>query len=411
MKRIFVFVIIFAFLIGFGCVDDKEKADSIGATPQGISDVIDSNNKFAIDMYSQVKSEPGNIFFSPYSISSAFAIVYGGGDGQTADEIKQVFYFPEDTSKLRPNFAAIYNDINFGGSDYELQTANALWVQNNYPLLETYTKTVESYYGGKANNVDFVGNTEGSRQEINSWVEQQTKNKIQNLFPAGSLNPLNRLVITNAIYFKGTWVKQFNKDYTRDAEFRVTPTQKVTVSMMQLTGENADFDYTETDNIQILQMPYEGDKLSMLILLPKDDDISLVENELSIENLNNWRKNLKQEKVYVYLPKFTFTKEYNLNNHLITMGMPSSFDAGKADFSGMTNNRDLFINKVVHKAFVDVNEEGTEAAAATGIAFTLSASSYQEHYVFRADHPFIFLIQDTNSGNILFIGRVNNPSS
>jgi serpin B len=220
---------------------------------------------------------------------------------------------------------------------------------------------------------------------------------------------MTRLVLTNAIYFKGTWIKQFEKKQTRDTDFRVNATSIVKVPMMQRTGEDAKFNYTESDNLQILEMPYEGDKLSMIVLLPKNDNLSSLESSLSLEKINDWRSKLREQRVDVFMPKFTFDTKYSMNETLANMGMPTAFTYS-ADFSGMDGTQDLYIQKVIHQAFVDVNEEGTEAAAATGVSVGLKSAMPQQTPIFRADHPFVFIIQDKENGNILFLGRVSNPS-
>ena len=393
-----------------GCVKQPAtpKVDDTGATPEGIKNVVDANNQFSLELYSNIKDkEEGNIFFSPYSISTALAMTYEGARGQTADEIQSVFHFPEDSNVRRPNFAAVYNQLNKGDAKYKLNTANALWVQQDFQLLDDYTNTVETHYGGKATNVDFVGTTEQARQTINNWVEDETNNKIKNLFPQGSLTPLSRLVLTNTIYFKGTWVEQFDKSDTRDEDFRVSSDQTVKVPMMRRTDKDAKFNYTETEDLQILEMLYEGEDLSMLVLLPKNDDIKLLEESLTLEKLSDWKNQLRKQRVNVFMPKFTFDTKYFLNENLKEMGMPLAF-LESADFSGIDGTKSLFIQIVVHQAFVDVNEEGTEAAAATGVG--IGITSVPQIKIFRADHPFIFIIQERGTGNILFLGRVVNPT-
>jgi serpin B len=384
-------------------VDDKE------ATVTGINSVVNANNQFALDLYLQLKKSTGNIFFSPYSISTALAMTYEGARGKTAQEMQSVFHFPTDEKLRRSSFAAIQNQINKSDSKYKLSIANALWAQNDYSFLSEYTNVLQQYYGGKATNVDFKNSTEESRQIINKWVEDKTNNKIKNLFPAGSLDSMTRLVLTNAIYFKGTWIKQFEKKQTRDTDFRVNATSIVKVPMMQRTGEDAKFNYTESDNLQILEMPYEGDKLSMIVLLPKNDNLSSLESSLSLGKINDWRSKLREQRVDVFMPKFTFDTKYSMNETLANMGMPTAFTYS-ADFSGMDGTQDLYIQKVIHQAFVDVNEEGTEAAAATGVSVGLKSAMPQQTPIFRADHPFVFIIQDKENGNILFLGRVSNPS-
>lgn len=381
-----------------------------------INNIVEANNQFALDYYSQLKKDDDeNIFFSPFSISSALAMTYEGARGETAEEIQSVFYFPVDDSLMRTEYAAVFDELNKGDKKYELSTANALWAQEDYQFLDEYLNRVEEYYGGKANNLDFKKDPEGSRVTINDWVEDQTNDKIKDLIPQGVINELTRLILTNAIYFKGEWVKQFNEEETKEEDFRISKNNFVRVPMMQRTDEDARFNYAENDKLQILEMPYSGEELSMLILLPKNDDLRAIENLLSTPKLSEWKKDLENQRVDVYIPKFKFETKYFMANDLKTMGMPTAFQWPGADFSGMDGKKDLYIGEVIHQAFVEVNEEGTEAAAATAVIMFegVSISMGQETPeipIFYADHPFIFLIQERASGNILFIGRVINPT-
>jgi len=382
-------------------------ANDKGATPAGINSVVSANNQFALDLYSRLKNDDGNIFFSPYSISTALAMTYEGARGKTANEMQSVFHFPTDGSLRKSSFAAIHNQLNKPDAKYKLNIANALWAQNNYKFLNDYLTTLQQYYAGKATNVDFKNSTEEARQTINKWVESKTNNKIKDLFPQGSLNDMTRLVLTNAIYFKGTWIKQFEKSQTKDDDFRVSSADTIKAPMMRRTDKNAKFNYAEDDNTQILEMPYEGDKLSMMVLLPKNDNLSSLESSLSLEKINDWRNKLREQRVDVFMPKFTFDTKYFMNETLAKMGMPTAFTYG-ADLSGMDGTQNLFIQTVIHQAFVDVNEEGTEAAAGSGVSIGIKSIAPQTT-IFRADHPFIFVIQDKDNGNILFLGRVVNP--
>jgi len=384
--------------------EDKE------ATPAGINAAMSANNQFALDLYFELKESEGNIFFSPYSISTALAMAYEGARGKTADEMQSVFRFPTNGNLRKSAFAAIHNQLNKPDAKYKLSIANALWAQNDYKFLDEYLTTLQQYYAGKAANVDFKNSTEEVRKTINKWVEDKTNNKIKDLFPQGSLDNMTRLVLTNAIYFKGTWVKQFEKSQTRDEDFRVSSVNTIKVPMMRRTDKNAKFNYMETDNLQILEMPYEGEKLSMIVLLPKNDNLSSLENSLFLDKINDWKNKLWEQRVDVFMPKFTFDTKYFMNETLARMGMPTAFTRDSANFSGMDGTQNLFIQKVIHQAFVDVNEEGTEAAAATGVSMGITSVGPTQIPVFRADHPFIFVIQDRENGNILFLGRVANPS-
>jgi serpin B len=407
IRKFLLFIFLLIFLSG--CTNISEistpiKADDSGATVEGVNNVINANNQFALDLYLKLEDEESNIFFSPYSISVALAMTYEGARGKTAEEMQSVFYFPEDENIRRSSFAKIYNLVNKKNKKYELHTANALWAQKDYKFLDEYINAIKKYYVGKVTNVDFAKATENARLTINKWVEEQTNNKIKDLIPPGVLNALTRLVLTNAIYFKGLWVKQFDKKETREEDFKVSPEKTVKVDMMSMTGE--EFNYYETEELQIIELLYEGEDLSMLIILPKENYLKSLEESLSLEKLAELRNSLSEQQVDVYIPKFKFETKYFMVKTLKEMGMPTAFSMD-ADFSGMDSTKDLFIANVIHQAFIDVNEEGTEAAAATGVVMELKAAMPT---VFRADHPFIFMIQERETNNILFLGRVIDPS-
>ncbi|MCK9578862.1 MAG: serpin family protein [Methanoregula sp.] len=381
-------------------------------------EVAGASNQFAFDLYSKIQkseNEDRNIFFSPFSISSALAITYEGAKGKTADEIRSVFHFPSDTATLRKGYAGLDAIINSGDAAYSLRTANALWAEKTYPFLSEYTGTAEQYYGAKTTNLDFIGQPEASRITINQWVEEQTNDKIKDLLPAGTIDPITRLVITNAIYFKGTWVKQFDTERTSDEDFRTASGKTVRVPMMQRTDEDAVYRYVENDDLQLLAMPYEhasGRELSMAVLLPKEDSLAPLEASLGTETFSDLQQSATSRRVMVYFPKFTLKTKYErMAETLAAMGMPTAFTAN-ADFSGMDGKSNLLISDVIHQAYVDVNEEGTEAAAATAVVMKLAAAPMEPEPipVFRADHPFIFFIQDNETGAILFMGQVTDPT-
>ncbi|MBU4023372.1 serpin family protein [Patescibacteria group bacterium] len=395
---------------------DKDIIDNpiLPPKPGSFDNVAEANNQFAMDYYSYLKdSTSGNIFFSPFSISTALAMTYEGARGQTAEEMESVFYFPKDNDVRKQEYLAVMNEINKEDKEYELHTANALWAQEDYSFLQEYFDLVEEYYGGKVTNMDFKKNALESCSIINNWVEEKTNGKIKDLIPPEAINELTRLVLTNAVYFKGEWVRQFNEDDTREENFRISDNEFIMTPMMRRTDEEAEFNYAENNELQILEMAYSGEEISMLILLPKDDDLERLENSLSAKSLLEWKKGLKEQRVEVYIPKFKFETKYFMANDLKEMGMPIAF-SGSADFSGMTGDKDLLISQVIHQAFVEVNEEGTEAAAATAVVMELSSAGgidlKPKIPIFRANHPFIFLIQHNETGNILFMGRVINPN-
>jgi len=372
--------------------------------------VVAGNNRFATDLYARLaKKEDGNLLLSPYSISTALAMTYAGAKGETEAEMAGVLHFTLPQKRLHSGFAALISQLSDPKTKrpYQLSVANRLWGQKGYRFLKPFLDATRENYGAGLKEVDFIRNTEGARLTINRWVEEKTQEKIKDLLAKGVLNRLTRLVLTNAIYFKGNWKTQFDEKNTREAPFAVKPGEKISVPMMHI---EARFKFAQLPDLQVLEMPYSGDDLTMLVLLPKEvDGLAELEKALTVGKLKEWTGRLRTRKVSVFLPKFTMTCKFELNKVLAAMGMPQAFD-GRANFSGMNGRKDLFISAVIHKAFVDVNEEGTEAAAATAVVVMERITSLPPPVpVFRADHPFVFLLRDNRSGSILFIGRVVNP--
>ena len=406
-ERLAVIFLIISALLPFGCTGTPvQLADDSQANDADVISVVNNNNHFALELYSELDNGD-NIFFSPYSIAAALSMAYEGANGQTAEEMADVLNLPEDSMTRRSSYARIHNLINKKDKKYQLYSANAFWAQQDYPFLPDYIDTIKRYYTAEANNLDFR-NTEQSRQTINNWVEEHTNGKIKDLIPAGAINAMTRLVLTNAVYFKGDWVLKFDKKKTRDAPFKITPDKEVTVKMMGLTGEKAKFNYAfiPEEELQIIELPYEGEELSMIILLPKESGMDELEGKLSVDNLNAWKSKMRETKIDVYMPKFEFDTKYSLPKVLSAMGMPAAFQWPGADFSKMDGTQDLFISDVIHQAYIKVDEEGTEAAAATAVVIGMGAMIPTE---FRADHPFIFMIQERTAGGILFMGKVADP--
>jgi serine protease inhibitor len=367
---------------------------------------------FAFDLYGQLKSSQGNLFYSPYSISTCLGMTYVGARGDTARQMAQTLHFGAGPTELSTPMGALHKELNEiqQKKGVELHTANGLWGEAGYPFLKSFVEISQQQFGAMVNQVDFRTEAESARKEINGWVSGQTKNKINDLLAPGVLNAATRLVLVNAIYFKGRWVHQFKQSNTADAPFTLGSGEKVQAHMMNIEEH---FKYAETDDLQLLELPYTGgdtDPLSMVVLLPKDvQGLHKLENALTQPALSNWLAQAHDEKVKVFFPKFKMTAEFSLGKTLAAMGMRDAFST-QADFSGIDGKRDLYISAVVHKAYVDVNEEGTEAAAATGVAIRSLAVLRPKNVVFRADHPFIFFIRDNRSGSILFLGRVNDPT-
>jgi len=383
------------------------------AVAKSSSETVNAANQFAFELYDQYKNTNDNVFFSPYSISSALEMTYEGARGATAGEIQSVFNFPADAQTRIGSFAKLYSEINPKNTTYQLSTANALWAQKTYPFDANYAKTIETYYGGKNTNVDFVSATEASRQTINTWVSSKTNAKIPELFGKGTLDKSTRLVLTNAVYFKGKWNTPFQKEATQEKDFTTAAQSKIKISMM---NRQDDFGYVETADYQTIELPYENNDLAMIVVLPKKGKTELVEKNLSVSEFKKIKTSLKSTLTDIYLPKFKFNTEYNMNSALSSMGMPTAFDPDKADFTGMYDksqaNENLYIGLVIHKAYVDVNEEGTEAAVATGVGMKAATAVMDpaQPKIFNADHPFFFAIIHNQSESILFMGKVNNPA-
>jgi len=354
----------------------------------GKEKVAEGNNIFALDLYAKLKKEEGNLFFSPYSISTALAMTYAGARSDTALQMADVLHFNLPQDDLHPAFSGLIQELEASPekSGYQLSIANALWGQQGYPFLKGFLSLIEQSYGGGFYEVDFEKQTEKARKTINNWVEEKTRNKIKELILPLDLTSLTTLVLTNAIYFKGYWLSQFKKENTKNTSFKLITGEEVDSPMMY---QKSKFNYCENNTVQILEMPYIGDELSMVILLPKDENgLKQLEGRLTIDNFKNWTSMLRKQEVNVWIPKFKTTSRFYLEEILKQMGMSNAFSLPPADFSGMTGVKDLFISKVIHKAFVDVNEEGTEAAAATAVVMTKGISMAK---TFRADHPFIFI--------------------
>jgi serpin B len=317
--------------------------------------------------------------------------------------MKEVLHFDLEPDRLHTAMAALLASLEppQGKTLYELNIANALWVEQSYSLLPDFVSLCRNHYRAVARPVDFKTAPDAQRKTINDWVEQHTNDKITNLFPPGVPDAGTRLVLTNAVYFKGSWKNKFDPARTHEAAFTLADGKSVQVPMME---QEQYFNYWPERDLQVLEMPYAGDTLSMVVLLPsKTDGLADLEKVLDAKTLGDWLGKLRNQKVAAFLPRFTTTSSSRLDHPLQALGIHDAFSSSVADLSGMTGKKDLFISAVVHKAFVDVNEEGTKAAAATGV------EAKSEPYRFRADHPFIFLIRDMRSGSILFIGRVMNP--
>jgi len=382
---------------------------SAGLTPAA-EPLYEGNTTFAFDLYSQLKTKEGNLFFSPYSISTCLALTYAGARGETEKQMATVLHFNQKQDQLHSAFGDLQRQLNqlSNGKGVELSIANALWAQKGHPFLPAFLKIGTSQYDAKLNQVDFETQADSAIREINRWVENKTKDKIQNILAPGSLDNATRLALVNAIYFKGEWVKAFDKKATFPQPFYLTKNRKADVPLMYHTDKVR---YMEDNAIQAVELPYKGNELTMVIVLPKEvEGCSQLENSLDLRNLSGWLKAMKSQEVILFVPRFKMESSFELSRELEKMGMRDAFH-GNANFSGMDGTTDLFISSVSHKAWVEVSEEGTEAAAATVARFGGKSDVKLEPPcpTFRADHPFIFLIRHNRSGSILFLGRLANP--
>ena len=378
--------------------------------------VAERNNRFALELYGKLtEAEKGkNLFFSPYSIHTALAMTATGAKGPTRDQMVKVLHLPTDEQK-----ALASGDLGrfyaHPRKDYELSVANALWGQKDFPWRAEWLAVQNERYGAGFNEVDFLKDKLGSIARINGWVEEKTRGKIQGLLkpddvPVNEGAKITRLILTNAIYFKGKWADEFTKNATTDQPFHLAAGGSVKVPLMARTGT---YGYADLGELQALELPYKGSELSMVVLLPrKADGLPAIEKQLAAVKLSAWLGKLESKRVSVHLPRFKQEQRFEPRQHLEALGMTAAFDWMQSDFSGMADlskEAPLFIYKVIHQSFVDVNEEGTEAAAATAVIMAQPPSAEMPPVEFRADRPFLFLIRDVKHGTILFLGRVTNP--
>ena len=379
------------------------------------AEVVKGSNAFAVDLYAQLRSQSGNLFFSPESISTAFAMAYAGARGQTAAEMAQRLPLHAAAGAPASGDRRIAGWHECAPPGYALSVADALWAEQDEHFLPAYLKLVETNYGAGFHPVDFKTDPEGVRATINRWVEKQTNDKIQNLLSAGSVTPLTRLILTNAIYFKAAWADQFSKSATENEDFHLSAGKTIQAPMMHNSGS---YYYFKGPAFKALLLPYEKDEVSMLVLLPDNvDGLPALERSLTAANLEKWSAALGYaDEVVVSLPHFKIAQQFELSSALEDLGMKTAFDADSADFSAMTGDKSLSISAAIHKAYIDLDENGTEAAAATAVVMEMATAARPLYpppppILFTADHPFLFLIRDNASGAILFMGRVTNPTN
>jgi len=393
-------------------LSEKQREQSLEVAPSDISSLADGNGVFAFNLYKLLSEEEGNLFYSPYSISAALAMTYAGARGETEKQTADTLQFHLSQNQLHPAFNSLDQELasrgegvkGKDGEGFRLNIVNAIWGQKNYAFLVSFLDTLAENYGAGLTIVDFINETEPSRITINDWVSDETEGRIKDLIPQGAITQMTRLVLTNAIYFNAAWQYPFDEDATSPGVFYLFNGDKVTVPMME---QQESFSYAEGDNYQVVELPYDGQQLSMVIILPDSGQFETFEKAIDYQKVKSIIESLKRQEVRLKMPKFEFDSSFGLKKTLTEMGMPVAFSE-EADFSGMTGKKGLFISDVIHKAFVSVDEAGTEAAAATAVIMDLTAMPETPVEV-TLNRPFIFLIRDIETGAILFVGRVMNP--
>jgi serpin B len=390
---------------------DLQRVTAPQTPPGDIQALVDNNNAFAFDLYRSVQTQEGNLIYSPYSISLALAMTYAGARGETESQMAQSLHFLAQ-DQLHPAFNALDLQLAQRGkaaSDEEtplqLNIANAVWAEQTYPFLQSFLDTIALNYGAGIRLADFIRQYEAVRKEINSWVSDQTQDKIKDLIPEGVLDSDTRMALVNAIYFKADWLNPFEPDSTQDAPFHLLDGSDVTVPMM---NQGTLVPYAKGDGWQAIELAYQGETAAMDIIVPDEGRFEEVESSLDHQTVSAILANLQPTSVSLAMPKFKFESAFGLADQLKALGMTDAFDPDQADFTGMSEKNDLYISAVVHKAFVAVDEKGTEAAAATAVIVGVTSMPLFD-VTLTVDHPFIFLIRDIPTGQILFLGRVLNP--
>lgn len=389
---------------------------SISPSTMAQADIKASSNKFSLKLHQVLRGQASsaeNLFYSPSSILVALAMTHLGARGNTAKQMSKSFHLEEIPEKqLNEEFQKFLQSLNQSNArGNEIAMANRLFVQMGFEVSKQFQEESEKFFNAEAALVDYQKNSKGAREEVNKWVEEKTKNKIKDLIPEGMFGPDTRLTLVNAIYFKGSWMSQFDPNATQTGPFQLTSSQSIEVPMMY---QSKKFKYFENQDLKckMLELPYAGEKMSMIILLPDEvEGLSKLEESLSYSKLDDSIGHLRkarEEEVEVTLPKFKLSEKFSLKEVLSKMGASDLFNPSKADLTGINKDGQLFVSEVVHKAFVDVNEEGTEAAAATAVGIALMCMPMNP--IFFADHPFLFLIRHNESGVILFLGRLANPN-
>jgi serpin B len=396
---------------------DVERVMAPDVEESELNEQVTGNSAFAFDLYRAVREDKDNLFYSPHSITLALAMAYAGARGETEAQMAQALHYRLSQERLHPAFNAL--DLTLSrrgeaeegeqeeGERFQLNIANAVWGQADYPFRPDYLDVLARNYGAGLRVVNFESAPEEARQTINQWVSEETEGKIEDLLPQGAVDTLTRLILTNAIYFNASWMHPFEEKNTSDGTFYTLNSGEVTAPMMKQTER---FGYAEGEGYQAVELPYVGNEMSMVIMLPAAERFDQFEGSLDAERVRAITEQIERQNVTLTMPKFEFESKFGLADTLAGMGMSDAFSPEKADFSGIDGTENLFITDVVHKAFVSVDEAGTEAAAATGVVMGVTSAPAEPVEV-TVDHPFIFLIRDVETGAILFVGRVLNPEA
>jgi serpin B len=399
---------------GLSAQSDKKRIKSPDVPAPDQAELVGGNSVFAFDLYHFLKDEKaGNLFYSPHSISLALAMTYAGARGETEQQMADTLHYTLPQDRLHPAFNWLDLELasrgeGAAGKDdggFRLNIANTTWGQEDYAFLPEFLDTLALNHGAGMQLVDFTGDPEAARVAINDWVSSQTEERIKDLIPPGVIDELTRLVLTNAIYFNAAWAEPFDESQTQDGAFHLLDGSQVTVPMMHHT---ASYGYAEGEGYQAVELPYDGGELSMVILLPNEGAFDAFESSLDAGRVDVIVNDLTYQEVALTNPKFEIESDFSLVEALAEMGMPIAFSMD-ADFSGMDGTRELYIGEVLHKSFITVDEAGTEAAAATAVEMQLKGAPMDPVTV-TVNRPFIFFIRDIETGAILFVGRVVDPS-
>ena len=403
-----LFVCVFMATGNYSTMAQKGVKASPFEQPELVSKLVSANTEFAVDLYMELcKSHPSNIFFSPVSISLALAMAYLGAREKTAAEMKQTLKLTALSDEDVHEAYKEMNQVLHGDSSYILRTANRIFASKSYTFLQDFLDATKKFYNAEAQVLDFAGDAEGSRKTINSWVKDQTASKINNLLPEDSLDATTALVLVNAIYFKGDWLDKFKAVFTKSGKFDVTAAYCVDVQMMN-QEQDMPFGMNKEFDCKIVELPYEEKELSMFIILPNQvNGLGELEKKITSDVLQKLTSEMGIRYVELSLPKFKLEHQFSVKDKLMARGMKDFFTAGKADLSKMDGTKQLYASDVIHKAFIEVNEKGSEAAAATAVCMDNCCIQGE---VFNADHPFLFFIRDNRSKGILFMGRLANPA-